>query len=124
MTTRNPNKPPPRTTKRTPATHDSGHIPPQSRTHRAPSDHPSTQTKPTDSTPKRWRQALRLTQRSAAQVLDLTLKAWQEIELGARFETGEPVALPRRTELAMRWLLAEAKGHIDPAAYRAWNRMR
>jgi transcriptional regulator with XRE-family HTH domain len=47
-----------------------------------------------------WRQRIGLTQRAAAAELGVALRTYQEWERGARWNTGEPVEIDRRTTLA------------------------
>lgn len=53
------------------------------------------------STPiKQWRARLGISQREAAKCLNLSLKGYQELERGRKFDTGEPVEPDLRTRLA------------------------
>lgn len=47
-----------------------------------------------------WRRRLALSQRVAAYNLDLTTKGYQELERGARYDSGRPAVVDRRTMLA------------------------
>jgi transcriptional regulator with XRE-family HTH domain len=49
---------------------------------------------------KQWRTRMGLTQRAAAQALDIALNTYQELERGARFKDSAPAPLDLRTRLA------------------------
>lgn len=53
-----------------------------------------------DSALKMWRKRAGLSQREAAKCLNLSLKGYQELERGRKFDTGEPVEPDLRTRLA------------------------
>lgn len=53
-----------------------------------------------DSALKMWRKRAGLNQREAARRLNLSLKGYQELERGKKFDTGEPVEPDLRTRLA------------------------
>jgi hypothetical protein len=59
-----------------------------------------------------WRSHLCVTQRQAADLLGLSLSAYQTIERGHRFTDGRPVRLDERTRLAMLWHLGHKLGRI------------
>lgn len=47
-----------------------------------------------------WRADLGLTQQAAASALGVTLTTYQQMERGASYATGKPMAIDRRTALA------------------------
>ena len=71
---------------------------------------------------REWRQALRLSQARAAEALGVSRQALSQLELGYRSDSGAPTTVDRRTELACRYLLAEAKGDLGAEAGRRWLR--